>query len=623
MEREEAERRVNELELAAKESPRLYVARVLAFALLGFGVYGGIIGLMLGMLGGMAALVLWHPSLILIKLGWKAFLPVGGGLYGLVRALRVRWEPPSGVALDPHAAPELFRVLDELARHFRVRPFDRVLLTAEFNASVSQTPRWGLFGERHYLVLGLPLLQALSPEDLKSVLAHEFGHLSRNHSRQSAWIYRVVRTYENALAQLGENRLLARFLSWYVPRLDTLSFPLRRQNEYEADRGSAEIVGAARAVQALVHVNVRAAPHDAFWNDVRKEVRKSETPPANLFRAWPEKLSAQTPDHAKESLSTALAEPTEWLDTHPALADRMRALLGLAPDAALPEPVLEPLPRTSAADAYFGDSYRALVGSVGDLWCSQVHEHWRAQHQLFQKKREQLGVLEARRRERALTPDEAFAYADISEDLSPDDDALPLFRAALELHPEHKPTRFSVARLLLARNDESGVPLMRPFTEDDDLDLRGASASVLLDYHERNDHSAELAGYLELMRKTRSALAEREEQQTLLRTTDTFVPHGVEREPLAKLSEDLALFPEVRRAYLVRKHLEGAELPWLVLALDTRFKPFARDEDKAGLPQRVVDAVELHGRITVIAFADNKAFKKPIISVAGALVFER
>jgi hypothetical protein len=623
VERDEAERRVKELEKVAEESPGLYQTRVMAFAMLGFGVYGGIILLTVGVLVGMIALVIWHPTLILIKLGWKAFVPVGGGLFGLVKALQMRWEAPAGVSLDERSAPELFRVLAELTERFRVRRLERVILTGDYNAGVSQTPRWGFFGQRNHLTLGLPLLQALSPEDLKSVLAHEFGHLSRNHSRQSAWIYRVVRTYENACQQIGENRLLARFLNWYVPRLETLSFPLRRQNEYEADRGSAEVVGRERAVQALVNVNVRATPHDAFWKEIGQGVRTSERPPANLFRSWPKALEQQTSIDAEQALEAALEEPTTWLDTHPALTDRMRALLGLARDATPPKPAVEPLPERSAAEAYFGASLTALIGSVGDHWCSQVHERWRAQHQEFQQKRQELSALEAQRQARALTADEAFEYADLSEDLLPEQDALPLFRAALELHPEHKATRFSVARLLLARDDESGVPLMKPFTEDDNLALRAASAGHLAAYHARKNDSAALASYLDITRRAQGAQSEREEAQSTLRSTDTFVPHALAPEALAKLCADLELFPELRRVYLARKTFEGEEMPWYVLAFDAKWRPFTSDDVKSSLPHRVLEIVDLSGKISVLAFADNKAFKRPLSRVEGSLILER
>jgi Zn-dependent protease with chaperone function len=618
----EAELRIKRYEEQARASPGLYQARVMGFALLGFAVYGGIVFLTLSVLGAVVTLLIWHHSIVWLKLGWKAVVLLGGVLFGLIAALRVRWTPPVGVSLRRADVPELFRLLDALAKRFRVRPLAHVILSDELNAAVSQLPRFGLFGETNTLVLGMPLLQALSPDDFKSVLAHEFCHLSRNHSRQGAWIYRVVRTYQNALDQLGKNRPIARFLSWYVPRLDTLSFPLRRLNEYEADQGSVEVVGVERAAQALVNVNVRASAMDEFWKSIHAQVRKTEHPPARLFEAWPQVLAAQHPEEARAVLESALEEGTTALDTHPALADRLRALAGFAPGGATP-PAVEALPERTAAETYLGSSYRALVSSAGDHWCGRIHERWKVEHHAFREKVTRLEKLEAERQRRTLDPEEAFTYADLSEDVHPERDPTPLFRALVERYPEHTLARFSLARVLLTRDDVSGVPMMEPFTRDERLDLRAWSARHLAAFHARNQNAAELAHHVALVQKAMDAQAEREESLQSVRTSDTFVPHGLPAEDVAKLSADLALFPEVRCAYLVRKQIDDAELPWYVVMLDTSFRLLASDEDKESLPSRVVAALELPGRITVFQFADNRAFKKLITKADGAKVFER
>ena len=67
-----------------------------------------------------------------------------------------------------------------------------MLLTGDFNAAIVQHPRFGIFGgTRNYLMLGLPLMQSLSPAEFQAVVAHEFGHLWGAHGRFGAWIYRL------------------------------------------------------------------------------------------------------------------------------------------------------------------------------------------------------------------------------------------------------------------------------------------------------------------------------------------------------------------------------------------------------------------------------------------------
>src|SRR5690606_34563476 len=107
-----------------------------------------------------------------------------------------------------------------------------------------------------------------------------------NHGRFGGWVYRMVGSYSRVLDSTGGNAALEKFLDWYVPRLDALSFPLRRQNEYEADAASAEIVGAERAARALVNIHVRASAEPGFWSAVNRAVFECPDPPEDVFERW-------------------------------------------------------------------------------------------------------------------------------------------------------------------------------------------------------------------------------------------------------------------------------------------------------------------------------------------------
>ena len=54
-----------------------------------------------------------------------------------------------------------------------------ILVDWDFNASAISRPAFGIIGpSTHYIRFGLPLLA----DQLRTVLAHELAHLSRNHS---------------------------------------------------------------------------------------------------------------------------------------------------------------------------------------------------------------------------------------------------------------------------------------------------------------------------------------------------------------------------------------------------------------------------------------------------------
>ncbi len=474
---EQFNERVRKLERSASANPGLYRVRVIAFSLMGYVLYAALAVAALGMLFGMGALALLKPGIWLLKFGWKLALVVLGFVGALAKSLVVTTEPPSGVPLRREDAPKLFTELDALRQRLAVAPFEQVLLTDELNAGVLQLPRFGLFGSRSYLMLGMPLLQSLSEEDMRSVLAHELGHLSRNHSRTSAWVYRVVRSYVQLIEHTGGNAMIERFLDWYVPKLQSLSFPLRRQNEYEADAASRDVVGAERAAQALANINVRGAISGNFWRQVHESVADVAHPPAHLFTEWRKRIPEQPTDDAEKALRRALAEETEGLDTHPSLRRRIEALGA--------QVHVEPMPAVSAAEAYFESRYENFVQQAGYLWSSKVNEGWKDQHHQLQKARARVAELGNLMTQRELTVPEAFELADLGEDGYPNVDALPAFRAVLGRDPAHLGARYAVARILLSRDDAEGVPLMRALQKERDEQLRAAATILLQRYEAR------------------------------------------------------------------------------------------------------------------------------------------
>ena len=162
----------------------------------------------------------------------------------------MRIPPPEGIELRAADAPGSSRTIERLRERLDTPRIDHVLLDGDFNASVVQTPRFGPLGwYRNYLTIGLPYMQALSPEELESVLAHELGHISRRHGRFTSWIYRLHVSWGRFAHELEETGvagagLARRFLAWYVPRLQACSVALMREHEHEADRAAADAVGA-------------------------------------------------------------------------------------------------------------------------------------------------------------------------------------------------------------------------------------------------------------------------------------------------------------------------------------------------------------------------------------------
>lgn len=308
MTKEEFERVASRLGAEAREHPRRYRARVLAFGALGY-AYVFVV---------MAALLA-----VVIALGWRIAREGDAGAHALaklaisaailwvavLKSIWVRIDPPVGTELRPEEAPQLFADVEAIRRLLKVPPIHRTLVTDELNASVAQIPRLGFLGwHRNYLVLGAPLMRALRPAEFRGVLAHELGHLSRAHGRMSAWAYRVRERWSRVLTELERSGswlkvVFERFFEWYAPRFAAYTFALSRAYEFEADRAAARIVGRAAYTSALKRLAIAERILAGHWSAVWSRTATEPTPPAEVYAAF----------HARLADPVAPAEAAEWL----------------------------------------------------------------------------------------------------------------------------------------------------------------------------------------------------------------------------------------------------------------------------------------------------------------------
>jgi Zn-dependent protease with chaperone function len=244
------EHMVARLERESAQAPAAYQTKVALLALLGFGILAlilGFAGLALLLLAGIAVAVVLTGGkalILLVKLG-KLLILLAIPLWFLVKssltALFTRFPKPLGEALTREQAPQLFAAMDDMRAKMNGPHFHHVLVTDDMNAAVVQRPLFGLFGmPRNYLILGLPLLESLSPQEALAVVAHEYGHLAGSHGRFGAFIYRLRHTWgtiQDASHQWQGfgGKLLRRVVEWYAPYFNAYTFVLARANEYQAD----------------------------------------------------------------------------------------------------------------------------------------------------------------------------------------------------------------------------------------------------------------------------------------------------------------------------------------------------------------------------------------------------
>jgi Zn-dependent protease with chaperone function len=557
---------VREAEAKIAADPKGYKLRVALLALLGYAVLFGALAILVALIGGTVWGALASTAFLILLLKKKLIIPLLVVAWLILRALWVRLDRPRGYRANREVFPELHAEVEALRKQLATPPVHEIILTDDFNAGIAQTPRLGVLGwPRNTLILGMQLLLALSPEQARAVLAHEFGHLSGNHSRFDGWIYRLRLTWYRIMGALDEahgfsTAALRKFFDWYAPYFNAYSFALARGNEYEADAIAVRVTSLQAAAQALVSTHVRSdALHEHYWRPLIKRADTLPEPEPAPFTGLARFLE-QNPLPREELLARirkAVDRTTGHADTHPALQDRLRAM-----DA---PPVLPGTPPQSAAQAWLGARLPQVLQDFDRQWLQHNREPWQQRYRYVQEAREKLAELE-RRPSAELSREERWNLAAWTEEFMPGRDALPLYQAYAEQAPEDRDADFAIGRLLLARNDATGVAHLERATEKFDLAL--PACEVAYDYFVRAGDNGRADHWRrrgeDFIDVADSARAER----ASISASDTFLPSDLSDEAHERLRDQLALIDEVKSAWVARKRLAHVqEAPLYVVAV--------------------------------------------------------
>lgn len=329
---------------------------------------------------------------------------LGGYLSWQLWRSRRFWRPPDGIVLRPEDSPRLWDWVAQLQNTALLQSSQRskgkqnggqqpvihqILLTDDFNANLVQLPlRRGLGGRRNYLLIGLPMLYALTPGQFRAILAHELGHLHHQHGLFTGWIYRRYQRHAVLLNYLQSGRpstvrgLLIQWLQWYVPYLGKLFFAVAQADEYRADRFAADCTHGSAIAAALMQLHIKANYlTERFWPGLFAQAAYRPDPPRALFALLGDALQSQVdPQEAQQWLQVALTQSTCLDETHPCLGDRLTAL-GISPEQVQ---LQFPL-RQTAAEVLLGDRLPHFTTLLSQEWFTKIRFQWRSRYTQLQR----------------------------------------------------------------------------------------------------------------------------------------------------------------------------------------------------------------------------------------------
>ncbi|MDC6365692.1 MULTISPECIES: M48 family metalloprotease [Flavobacteriaceae] len=195
------------------------------------------------------------------------------------------------VEITENDEPELFKMIDDIVKNVDTKFPKKVYLSSEVNASVFYDSNfWSMFFPiRKSLHIGIGLVNSVTQEELKAVLAHEFGHFSQKTMKVGSYVYNVNQVIFNMLydndnydkavqSWANVSSYIAIFVILAVKIIDGIKWilikmygivnksymGLSREMEFHADEIAAHITGYAPLKSALLRFQLA----DHSLNDV-------------------------------------------------------------------------------------------------------------------------------------------------------------------------------------------------------------------------------------------------------------------------------------------------------------------------------------------------------------------
>jgi Zn-dependent protease with chaperone function len=247
-----------------------------------------------------------------------------GILWSLVPRRREKWVDP-GPRFTAQTQPELAELVRLVADAVGQDAPSELYLIDDMNAFVTMRGGFMGLGGRRVLAVGVPLLMVLDPDELASVLAHEFGHLHGGDTRLLPLVHQTRAAMGRTLnAASGRLRgIFKAYASFYLSRSQGIS----RAQELAADRLAASVTSPEHTARALARLPAAAAAFAYYQtNEYAPVLGAGRQPP---YLAGFELMLANATSDNRSDLSADIALGTQTqsrFDSHPAPLDRIQAL---------------------------------------------------------------------------------------------------------------------------------------------------------------------------------------------------------------------------------------------------------------------------------------------------------
>lgn len=282
------------------------------------------------------------------------------------------------IRLTEKNCPGLFAELATFNSRQNIGRLPQVFLTNTENGKAGFIPHFNFLRiHSPILMIGLECLLVLSPDQIRGLLAHEWGHLSNPLQRLATRLtfgLLTLAAYEWVLTKLRLHAL-QRKMATHTSQLVAYNSALRYNNEYAADRTSAELVGKQLAGQSLIGTAIFNAWFGTnYWKPLTDTARHFSDPNVSPYRDLYDYCRQYrfSQGDLMATIQPELRATSVVTDTHPALGERLEAIQA---STAWTLPTGQ-----CAAESWFGEALPMILETMDQHWRKHYKKGWRKLH---------------------------------------------------------------------------------------------------------------------------------------------------------------------------------------------------------------------------------------------------
>ena len=286
---------------------------------------------------------------------------------------KLKFSIPTGLDITLEKFPHLFKLIDELREDFGNPKIDKIILRDKYEVRIIKTPRSGIpFLNTCTLIIGLPVLQTMSPLYFRALLARKIGQLSTLHTPITTRLYYLndIWLQFNTSCKHSKNifaKVLGYFFQLYSSLYQTMLTPLLQKEELEADSYGMDLINDRDMVECLVYEEaVMRFLENKFWPKIYHLAKRSKTPEFLPYSQMTKVVKAGiTNDEISEVIQAALSLDINNPGPMPSLRGRLNHLGHSKPLAP------KRLSKT-AAEYYLGVSLGKIIETFDKRWLKKI-----------------------------------------------------------------------------------------------------------------------------------------------------------------------------------------------------------------------------------------------------------